>query len=94
MTDSHAVCSGSRCIYDGTDCQFEVEGLQANKQYTYKVRAYTEGDITSFSDTITVTTEEDCEFPVVLQSLFQLCGFTTSKQNHICYNIYKWYTEI
>ena len=72
MTDGHAVCSGSRCIYDGTDCQFEVEGLQANKQYTYKVRAYTEGDVTSFSDTITVTTEEDCEFPVVLQSLLLL----------------------
>lgn len=56
------MCSiGSQCVYDGPNCSFEMERLQANRTYTYKLRACTEGDISSFSDPVSVTTEEDCK---------------------------------
>jgi hypothetical protein len=38
-----------------------MDNLLPSKQYTFKVRAYTEGDMTTFSEQVSVTTEEDCE---------------------------------
>ncbi|XP_070176149.1 uncharacterized protein [Littorina saxatilis] len=76
FTIKYQLYEGTKCIYDDTVCEFEAEGLQANKRYSYKVRAYTEGDMTSFSEVVTVTTEEDLPGPV---SNLHVLGCTISQ---------------
>ena len=45
-------------MYTGKACETEVRGLLPNTPYTYKLRAYTEGDESPFSDTVSIITEE------------------------------------
>ncbi|KAL8562936.1 hypothetical protein ACOMHN_004628 [Nucella lapillus] len=67
---------GTRSIYDGPSCEFFVEGLKPSQHYLYKLRAYTEGDITAFSEPVPVTTEEDLPGP---PSSVQVLGCTISQ---------------
>ncbi|KAK0065997.1 Usherin [Biomphalaria pfeifferi] len=50
---------GNHCCYRGNNCQFEVNSLTPNTAYTFKVKAITEVDESSFSESVPVTTEED-----------------------------------
>ena len=45
-------------MYTGKVSECDVTNLQPNTNYTFKVRAYTEGDESPFSDTVAITTEE------------------------------------
>ncbi|KAK7489771.1 hypothetical protein BaRGS_00018953, partial [Batillaria attramentaria] len=76
FTIKYQLYEGTRCVYDGPGCSFELENLQASKTYTFKIRAYTDGDVTSFSDPVTVTTEEDLPGP---PSNVQVLGCTISQ---------------
>lgn len=58
LSSSEFVLLGNKIVYSGRSLQHEVTGLQSNMQYTFKVRACTEGDESAFSDTVSVTTEE------------------------------------
>ncbi|KAL4219247.1 hypothetical protein ACF0H5_021829 [Mactra antiquata] len=49
---------GTKCVYTGKQCECEVIGLQPNTPYIYKLRAYTEGDESPFSDIVSIITEE------------------------------------
>ena len=48
----------TKCVYTGKIPECEVLGLQPSTNYTFKVRAYTEGDESPFSDIVAITTEE------------------------------------
>ena len=48
----------TKCVYTGKLPECEVTGLQPNTNYVFKVRAYTEGDESPFSDIVAITTEE------------------------------------
>ncbi|KAH9512444.1 hypothetical protein Btru_039590 [Bulinus truncatus] len=50
---------GSHCCYRGSICQFEVSSLTPNTVYSFKIKASTEVDESSFSESVQVTTEED-----------------------------------
>ncbi|XP_064616049.1 LOW QUALITY PROTEIN: uncharacterized protein LOC135480207 [Liolophura sinensis] len=49
---------GSSSVYTGTETCCSFEELKPLTEYRYKLRAYTEGDVSPFSDSVTVTTEE------------------------------------
>ncbi|KAK3087329.1 hypothetical protein FSP39_004729 [Pinctada imbricata] len=53
----------TKCVYTGKDTSCEVGNLLPCSQYTYKIRAYTEGDESPFSDTVTIVTEESVPSP-------------------------------
>ncbi|OWF39496.1 Usherin [Mizuhopecten yessoensis] len=48
----------TKCIFTGKELEFEISGLQPCTQYSYKLRAYTEGDESPFSDFAVIVTEE------------------------------------
>jgi len=50
--------SDTKCVYVGQDLNCEVEGLQPCTHYNYKLRAFTEGDESPFSEMVVVVTEE------------------------------------
>ncbi|WAR31136.1 DSCL-like protein [Mya arenaria] len=54
---------GSKCVYTGKQCECEISGLTPNTPYTYKLRAYTDGDESPFSDIVAALTEEDVPGP-------------------------------
>ncbi|XP_053381266.1 uncharacterized protein LOC123564877 isoform X2 [Mercenaria mercenaria] len=54
---------GTKCVYTGKQCECEVVGLQPNTPYIYKLRAYTEGDESPFSDVVSLITEESVPGP-------------------------------
>jgi hypothetical protein len=49
-------------VYTGKQCECEVLGLQPNTPYIYKLRAYTEGDESPFSDVVSIITDESGKF--------------------------------
>ncbi|XP_041370991.1 uncharacterized protein LOC121384598 [Gigantopelta aegis] len=49
--------SGS-CVYTGKECCCDVDNLAPFTPYSFKLRAFTEGDESPFSDYVSVTTEE------------------------------------
>ncbi|XP_048773172.1 uncharacterized protein LOC125678626 isoform X3 [Ostrea edulis] len=51
--------SANKCVYTGKDLTCQIFGLQPCSQYTYKLRAFTEGDESPFSDPVTIVTEEN-----------------------------------
>ncbi|XP_052789391.1 uncharacterized protein LOC128223937 isoform X3 [Mya arenaria] len=53
----------SKCVYTGKQCECEISGLTPNTPYTYKLRAYTDGDESPFSDIVAALTEEDVPGP-------------------------------
>ena len=59
FTIKYQMFEGTKCIYDGPSCEYCMEELRPHKQYTVKVRGYTEGDMSPFSEAVSVTTEED-----------------------------------
>jgi hypothetical protein len=50
--------SGTKCVYTGKETHCDVTGLHPCVQYSYKLRAYTEGDESPFSDPVSIVTEE------------------------------------
>ncbi|XP_033764202.1 uncharacterized protein LOC117345255 isoform X3 [Pecten maximus] len=48
----------TKCIFTGKELEFDISGLQPCTQYSYKLRAYTEGDESPFSDFAVIVTEE------------------------------------
>ncbi|XP_060595884.1 uncharacterized protein LOC132749955 isoform X2 [Ruditapes philippinarum] len=53
----------TKCVYTGKQCECEVLGLQPNTPYIYKLRAYTEGDESPFSDVVSIITDESVPGP-------------------------------
>ena len=53
----------TKCVYTGKIPECEVVGLQPSTTYTFKVRAYTEGDESPFSDAVAIITEESGKIP-------------------------------
>lgn len=53
----------TKCVYTGKQCECEVVGLMPNTPYVYKVRAYTEGDESLFSDAVSILTDESVPGP-------------------------------
>lgn len=51
--------SNNKCVYTGKDLTCQIFGLHPCSQYTYKLRAFTEGDESPFSEGITIVTEEN-----------------------------------
>ena len=45
-------------MYTGKETRCDVTGLHPCVQYSYKLRAYTEGDESPFSDSVSIVTEE------------------------------------
>ncbi|XP_052214678.1 uncharacterized protein LOC127833449 isoform X2 [Dreissena polymorpha] len=53
----------TKCVYTGKQCECDVVGLLPNTVYVYKLRAYTEGDESPFSDCVSIITEESVPGP-------------------------------
>nr|XP_022325273.1 uncharacterized protein LOC111125594 isoform X4 [Crassostrea virginica] len=51
--------SNNKCVYTGKDLTCQIFGLLPCSQYTYKLRAFTEGDESPFSESVTIVTEEN-----------------------------------
>ena len=51
--------SGSRHVYYGKDLCYTITDLEPCTQYSFKLRASTEGDDSPFSDSVTAVTEEN-----------------------------------
>ncbi|KAL3870808.1 hypothetical protein ACJMK2_038848 [Sinanodonta woodiana] len=54
---------GIKCLYTGKESECEIKDLIPSTQYSFKVRAYTEGDESPFSDLVTITTDESAPGP-------------------------------
>ena len=50
---------GEKCIYRGREASFEFKDFLPFTQYCFKVRAFTEGDESGYSDVTTIITEEE-----------------------------------
>ncbi|XP_060068103.1 uncharacterized protein LOC132548269 [Ylistrum balloti] len=48
----------TKCIFTGKELEFNITSLLPCTQYSYKLRAYTEGDESPFSDLALIVTEE------------------------------------
>lgn len=54
--------ANNKCVYTGKDLTCQIFGLHPCSQYTYKLRAFTEGDESPFSEGITIVTEENGQY--------------------------------
>ncbi|KAK3601002.1 hypothetical protein CHS0354_008111 [Potamilus streckersoni] len=54
---------GIKCLYTGKESECEIKDLIPSTQYSFKIRAYTEGDESPFSDLVIITTEESAPGP-------------------------------
>lgn len=54
--------ANNKCVYTGKDLTCQIFGLYPCSQYTYKLRAFTEGDESPFSEGITIVTEENGQY--------------------------------
>ena len=52
------IFSGEKCLYEGKERNYTMKDIRPFTQYSFKVRAYTEGDESPFSEAVTIITEE------------------------------------
>jgi len=66
----YCVFLGSHLVYSGPEVCFTASNLKPHTQYSFKLRACTEGDESPMSETTTVTTEETGNFRQILLASF------------------------
>ncbi|XP_064649082.1 uncharacterized protein LOC135501149 isoform X2 [Lineus longissimus] len=67
---------GEKVVYYDREPHATVKGLQPFSQYSFKIRAITEGDESPLSETITITTEESVPGP---PTHLRMAGSTTTQ---------------
>ncbi|XP_013414225.1 uncharacterized protein LOC106176403 isoform X2 [Lingula anatina] len=67
---------GNKCVYNGTELRCTVNDLLAATPYTFKLRAYTEGDDSPWSEPVRVITDESVPTP---PQNFRILGSTTTQ---------------
>ncbi|XP_052091160.1 uncharacterized protein LOC127728036 isoform X3 [Mytilus californianus] len=72
----YQIFDGTKCVYTGKETHCDVTGLHPCAQYSYKLRAYTEGDESPFSDPVSIVTEE--AVPTAPQNI-RIVGYTISQ---------------
>ncbi|XP_071156057.1 uncharacterized protein [Mytilus edulis] len=72
----YQIFDGTKCVYTGKETHCDVTGLHPCAQYSYKLRAYTEGDESPFSDPVPIVTEE--AVPTAPQNI-RIVGYTISQ---------------
>ncbi|XP_063423739.1 uncharacterized protein LOC134707680 isoform X3 [Mytilus trossulus] len=72
----YQIFDGTKCVYTGKETHCDVTGLHPCQQYSYKLRAYTEGDESPFSDPVPIVTEE--AVPTAPQNI-RIVGYTISQ---------------
>ncbi|KAJ8300108.1 hypothetical protein KUTeg_021627 [Tegillarca granosa] len=76
---------GSKCVYTGKENFVEINGLQPCTQYTYKLRAYTEGDESPFipfaPENLRVLGDK------MVEHTYEMCSIITGLQASTSYDV-------
>ncbi|OPL07221.1 hypothetical protein AM593_05735, partial [Mytilus galloprovincialis] len=76
----YQIFDGTKCVYTGKETHCDVTGLHPCAQYSYKLRAYTEGDESPFSDPVPIVTEEAGLHPCAQYS-YKLRAYTEGDES-------------